>query len=67
MDTEGICRYPLCPNRKDRLFGIAQHHIMCSAFHNTGGRNQRDLGFLLQLRDRQRAAVAHGGAHLAQG
>ena len=39
---------------------------MAAAFHNGGGRNDRQAGFLLQFRDGQRTTVAHGGTHLVQ-
>ena len=39
---------------------------MATAFHNGGGRNDRQAGFLLQFRDGQRTTVAHGGTHLVQ-
>ena len=35
---------------------------MGSALHDAGGGDEGDFGVLLQLRDREAAAVAHGGA-----
>ena len=40
---------------------------MGAALDNGGGGDQRQLGLLTQLRDRQRTAVAHGGTDLGQG
>ena len=39
---------------------------MGAALDNGGGGDQRQLGLLTQLRDRQRTAVAHGGTDLSQ-
>ena len=46
--------------------GILQKHVMGPALHNGDGADKRQLGLLPQLRDGQRAAVAHGGAHSGQ-
>ena len=40
---------------------------MCAALDDRGCGYQRDLCLLLELRNGQRAAVAHGGTYLAQG
>ena len=40
---------------------------MGTALHNGDRGHQRQLGLLPQLRDGERAAVAHGGAHFGQG
>ena len=40
---------------------------MAAALHDGGGRNNGQLGLLLQLGDGQSAAVAHGALHLVQG
>ena len=40
---------------------------MAAALHDGGGRNDGQLGLLLQLGDGQRAAVAHGALDLVQG
>ena len=40
---------------------------MGTALHDADRRNQCEFGFLLQFLDGESAAVAHGGAHFAQG
>ena len=41
-----------------------QDNVMCAAFDETGGRNQRNSGGLLQLFDGFGATTGHGGANL---
>lgn len=40
--------------------------VMRAALNDTGGRDKRELGLLLELLDTECATVAHGGAHLTQ-
>ena len=46
--------------------GVLQQNVMGAALDNGGGGDQRQLGLLTQLRDRQRTAVAHGRADFSQ-
>ena len=45
---------------------ILEHDIVAAALHNGGGRNNRQLGLLLQLGNGQCTAVAHGALDLVQ-
>ena len=41
--------------------------VVGAALYDTGSGDKGQLGLLLEFRDRQSAAVAHGGTYLAQG
>ena len=45
--------------------GFLLDDVVGAALGDTGGADQGELGLFLKLRDGERAAVAHGGAHLA--
>ena len=47
--------------------GILNKNVVCAAIYDRNGGNERDLCLFLKFRNGKCAAVAHGGAYLAEG